>query len=306
MIAAIGRNQRHIRSGAWLTLLFLFVACDSKSQDPEPDLPSAIYYTPAWSPDGSEIVSQVTRYDDSGNASFYITVLDATTGEVRRERTLDFPPPFGFSWTPDGDWLLFGSGLGVFKMSSDLQTVIQLTSGQFQTSPSFSKAKNLIFFTENNGVNGGLFSVTLDGDSLRRWSTAETLVLGTHCFTDSSDSLIGYDLHQFPYRMIVFDPDSMGDATFLGKEFRRRYPARMATSHQYIAHNDEDEESRWQSIWVFDRSTDTSRQLASGAAEGIDLSPDGRRLVYPVISGEVGLWIIDVETGQRTLLTKQE
>lgn len=212
MTASKRCDLRHILSGAWLILLSMFVACNSKSQDPKTELPSAIYYTPAWSPDGSEIVSQVTRYDDSGNAKYYVAVLDATTGEVRRELP-DFPQVFGFSWTPDGDWLLFGAPPGIFKMSSDLQTVIQLTSGEFQTSPSFSKARNLIFFNEGNGAMGGLFSVTLDGDSLRRWSTEESIVSGTSTFPDGSDSLVGYDAMQLPYRLIVFDPDNMESPT---------------------------------------------------------------------------------------------
>lgn len=298
-------SSRHIRNGAWLILLCLFVACNSKSQDPKTELPSAIYYTPAWSPDGSEIVSQVTRYDDSGNASYYVAVLDATTGEVRRERS-DIPPAFGFSWTPDGEWLLFGAPPGIFKMSSDLQTVIQLTSGQFQTSPSFSKARNLVFFTEGNGAQGGLFSVTLDGDSLRRWSTEESIVSSTSTFPDSSDSLLGYDAMQLPYRLIVFDPDDIESATYVGKEFINRYPCRISPSLAHIAYNDSDPTPPFLSIYLLDRSTGSARLLVTGAGEGIDFSPDGSKLVYPVVGGDVGLWIVDVETGERTPLTKQD
>ncbi len=299
-------SLRQIRSGAWLLLLSLFMACNSKSQDPKTELPSAIYYTPAWSPDGSEIVSQVTRYDDSGSASYYVTVLDAKTGAVLRERKRDIPPPFGFAWTPDGEWLLFGAPPGIFKMTSDLQTVVQLTSGQFHSSPTYSRARNLVFFTVNNGANGGLFSVTLDGDSLRRWSTAETPVLETYCFPDSSDSLVGYDTNQLPFRLIVFDPDNIKNATFLGPEFMGAYPCRVSASRQYIAYNALAEGSPLPSIWVIDRSANTSRQLVSSTGEGVDFSPDGRKLVYSVIGGEVGLWIIDTETGERTLLTEQD
>lgn len=305
---ATGRGNTLTRSCrcAWLISLSLLVACSSKSQNPKPELPSAIYYTPAWSPDGSEIVSQVTRYDDSGNASYYITVVDATTGEVRRERTLDFPAPFDFSWTPDGEWLLFGAGPGIFKMSSDLQTVIQLTSGQFQTSPSLSKARNLVFFTVNNGAHGGLFSVTLDGDSLQRWSTAETIVAWTSAFPDSSDSLAGFDTKQLPFRLIVFDPDSIQDATFLGIESLRPYPCRVSPSRRFLAYNDEDPSPPFLSIYLLDRADGSTRRLVVGAGEGIDFSPDGSKLVYPVIGGEIGLWIVDTDSGHRSLLTEEQ
>jgi Tol biopolymer transport system component len=80
----------------------------------------------------------------------------------------------------------------------------------------------------------------------------------------------------------------------------------VSASHRYVAYNDEAEEPPFLSIWVIDRSTNTSRQLVSGTGEDIDFSPDGRTLVYLVIGGEVGLWIVDIETGQRTLLTEQE
>lgn len=278
---------------AALTLSF----CGSKSNEPEPVVIKRIWYTPAWSPDGTEIVTIVQRIDSPGVRSTFISVLDAATGDVRRERVLDFPSPFNLSWAPDGAWLLFGASPGIFKLSSDLDSLVQLTSGQFHDNPSYSRARGFVFFTVNDPRYGGLFSVSLEGHSLRRWSTQETHVLGTSAFPDVSDSLVGFDAMQFPFRLIVFSPEAIDSALFLGGQAGEP-GAQISLNHRYVAYNTAS------SLMVFDRESGSSRSVTTLLSAERSFSPDGSKLVYPVLAGkEVGLWILDVATGGQTRLT---
>lgn len=115
-------HRKRFTLDAWGTqlilalFLFTLVSCGSKSNEPEPVVIKQIWYTPAWSPDGTEIACVVRRYGDSANAGLFISILDAVSGEVRREQSAeDFPLPFAFSWTPDGVWLLFGANPGISR-----------------------------------------------------------------------------------------------------------------------------------------------------------------------------------------------
>lgn len=301
-ILSLMSRREWIRSVAILGAIALTLSfCGSKSNDPEPVVIKQIWYTPAWSPDGTEIVCQVDRIDDSGNWRYFVSIVDAVTGQVNRERLLDFPSPFAFSWTPDGAWLLFGAGPGIFKLSSDLDSLVQLTLGEFQFSPSYSRARNLIFFTSGDARLGGLFSVKLDGDSLRRWSTQETQVLGTSAFPDESDSLVGFDGTQLPYKLIIFSPDAIGSALFLDGATDAAF-GHISANHRYVAYNRMISGSR--DLVLLDRSNDSSRTVSSIASEEMSFSPDGHRLVYSRLRGkEVGLWILDLRTGEQARLT---
>jgi Tol biopolymer transport system component len=291
--------------GTWLSLalsLFTLVSCGSKSNEPDPVVIKQIWYMPAWSPDGTEIVCQVERIGISNERSYFVAIVDAATGEVRRERSVQFPSPFAFSWTPDGDWLLFGANPGIFKMTSDLDSLVQLTSGQFHTSPSYSRAREVVFFTVGDAHLGGLFSVTLDGDSLRRWSTQETTVLGTSAFLDESDSLVGFSGMEIPYPLMVFSPDAIGSASSLGGASDDPI-VHISSDRRYIAYNRQISGSR--ELVLIDRTKDSSWAVTSaGASEEMSFSPDGNQLVFPILRGkEVGLWILDVATGEQKRLT---
>lgn len=291
------------RQSCILTLLFLLAAsCGSKSSEPDPADIKAVYYTPAWSPDGQEIASVVWRTDDSGNASGYLSILDAATGEVRRERQLVSWSPYDLAWTPDGKWLLLGASPGIFKLSSALDVLVQLTSGQFHTSPSYSRARDLVFFTANHVENGGLHSITLDGDSLTRWSTTETLIYDARCFPDSSDSLIGIRPIQGETDLLVtFSPDSIGRAETV-REAISFETSTVSYGRDFVAFIIEVEPPKRKLI-LLDRSTDVAHVLFSGVTRGGDFSPDGLHFLYPRLSGDVGLWIVDLSTMKQQQFT---
>ncbi|HWO58180.1 MAG TPA: hypothetical protein VNN55_11510 [bacterium] len=275
-----------------LTLSF----CGSKSNEPDPVVIKQIWYTPAWSPDGREIVCTIWRRDDSFDGAAFTAVLDASTGEILRERPQNALSPFAFSWTPDGKWLLFGAGPGIFKMTSDLDSLVQLTSGEFHDNPSYSRARNLVFFTVNDGRVGGLFSVTLEGDSLRRWSTQETLVFGTSAFPDESDSLVGFSGTQGGYWLMVFSPEAIGSALQLSQSGQPG--AQISLDHRYVAYN------KGTSLILLDRGSGSPRTITTLLTTAMSFSADGGKLVYPILAGkEVGLWIFDLATGEHTRLT---
>lgn len=284
-------------------LFFPLIACGSKSNDPKPVVIKQMWYTPAWSPDGAQIAAIVERVDDSGEVHAFIAVLDAETGEVIRESAVNPPIPFWFDWTYDSRWVLFSSSPGIFKISADLDSVVQLTSGEAHGWPSYSKARDLVFFAINNGANGGLFSVTLDGDSLRRWSTDETIVGGVCTFPDDSDSLIGYDTSTLPFQLVIFAPDEIGNSIRLGKEFLQQIPARVSGDHRRVAYIDWSGTSTSLSLHIIERATGAVSAVAIDVGEDMDFSPDGTKLLYPVVKHDVGLWILDFQSGRKIRLT---
>ncbi len=288
--------------GVAVVLCIGFVQCKDKPGNPQPSI-RTVYYTPAWSPDGREIACALTRIDESSNQTYFTSIVDAQTGEILREQPMDGPAPFNLYWTPDGKWLLFGAPPGIFKMSADLDSSVQLTSGEFLTEPSVSRARNLVFFTKNNGAKGGLFSITLEGDSLKRWSTATTIVLGCSAYSDSSDSLVGFDATQSPFLLVAFTPSSLDHSLYLPGESADPI-VRISRDHRYVAYNAGVYPGDGCNLILLDRANDSSQCVTLSPTLGMDFSPDGRRLVYPVQNGkEVGLWILDVSTGKRARLT---
>lgn len=298
-----------IQSAAVLGVLGLTLSfCGSKSNEPKPVLIQQIWFTPAWSPGGREIACVVDRFSDSGYVGPYLAILDSETGIVRRERQIHGQAPSAFSWTPDGEWLLFRSTSGIFKISSDLDSIVQLSTGEGHDTPSVSRSRNLVFFSVNGGSETGLWSVTLSGDSLRKWSSPETIVIRPFAFADSSDSIIALDLDGPTDNVVLFDPDHIEQAAKIGIELGWPGMVRISPDRRYVAYNDRIENAPTPTIglFLFDRLNNRSDTLTTSMTEELDFSPDGRKVIYPRIDDVPGLWIFDLESGTHTRLTGQE
>lgn len=295
-----------MRRGIALVVLLVLSAlsCDSKSTAPQSD-PRDRDFMPAWSPDGGSIVYLHQESDGPYEVAEFLRVIDAGTGALKRQLLVEgnFPLPWDMSWTPDGRWLLFTSGAGIFKLSSNLDTLIQLTSGWPHNGPSWSGSKNLIFFYSPFVAEGGLLSTTLEGDSIHRWSTTETLVSATTCYPGDADSLVGWTYVHGSARMLFFDPDDIAGGDLQSWIVVTPYKTRMSSTYRHVAYNAVGHgDYGHENLYLLDRLTGNT-ELISRDTEAMDFSPDGKKLVYPKLYGGVGLWIVDVATLEQTRLT---
>lgn len=107
---------------------------------------------------------------------------------------------------------------------------------------------------------------------------------------------------QIPFRLIAFSPDAIGSALFFSGSSDDPI-AHISAGRRYVAYNRQISGSR--ELVLLDRAKDSSWTITSaGASEEMSFSPDGSQLVFPILRGkEVGLWILDVATGEQTRLT---
>jgi TolB protein len=136
------------------------------------------YISPAWSPDGSEILFVSNRGHLHGTGGFWRMAAQpgAPPRELRYEETTWKARP---DWAPDGRRVVYSSYLGrqwhqLWLMTSEGGDPFPLTYGEFDaTAPRWSRDGNRIAYISNEGGNTALWIIELPGARRQRVSAIE-------------------------------------------------------------------------------------------------------------------------------------
>ena len=141
------------------------------------------YLSPAWSPDGQELLLVSNRGRIWGTGGFWR--MKAETGaplrEIRYEETSWKARP---DWSRDGRRVVYASYLGrawhqLWVMTAEGGDALPLTYGEFDaTSPRWSPDGTRIAYVSNEGGNTSLWILSLPGGDRRKVEIRERAYLG--------------------------------------------------------------------------------------------------------------------------------
>jgi len=275
---------RKLRVGvSFLVMLCLIMgACsDKKSTIPiDPGMSETDKdFLPAWSPDGKTVAYFTIIYDPVPFQTSLRTV-SVDTDSISIIRELGNLDVHGLDWSPDGEWLVFSSVLGLFKIRASGDSLIQLTHGDYHAFPSWSTSSNQIFFAKNAGSERGLYSMQPDGSSLHRWTWPDSFVVeGPSCFP-TSDSLTIYTYRGAQYCLGIHHPGDTNISAILECGFSWLESSRMSPDASWIAFNANYSGDPESNLYLYNRTDQTLEKLNTKASEGMDFSPDGSQLVH--------------------------
>lgn len=141
------------------------------------------YFSPAWSPDGRELLLVSNRGHVWGSGGIWrVPVQPGSAGtEIRNEETTWKASP---DWSPDGSRVVYASYLGrqwhqLWLMTDRGGDPVQLTYGEFDaTAPRWTRAADRIAFISNESGNPGLGIVDVSSGERRRVEPKRRVYLG--------------------------------------------------------------------------------------------------------------------------------
>ena len=136
------------------------------------------YLSPAWSPDGRELLLVSNRGHIHGSGGFWRVPAESggVMREVRYEETNWKARP---DWSPDGHRVVYSSYLGrqwnqLWLMTPEGGDPVQLTYGDFDaTAPRWSRDGTRIAYVSNEGGNTSLWVLEVLGGARRRIAARE-------------------------------------------------------------------------------------------------------------------------------------
>ncbi len=142
------------------------------------------YISPAWSPDGSEILLVSNRGHIHGSGGFWRMAAQpgAPLRELRYEETTWKARP---DWSPDGTRVVYSSYLGrqwnqLWLMTSEGGDPFPLTYGEFDaTAPRWSRDGKRIAYISNDSGNTSLWVIDVIGGRKQQVEARQRRYLGT-------------------------------------------------------------------------------------------------------------------------------
>jgi hypothetical protein len=119
----------------------------------------------AWSPDGARLVFTHSGEDTAGDPEIFTANADGTD---RRRLTSATGYDLHASWSPDGTKIAFVRDTSLWVMNSDGSEQTRLTFQAADFAPDWSPDGSKIAFQRGQGNAGEIYTIDVDGTSLRR------------------------------------------------------------------------------------------------------------------------------------------
>ncbi len=209
---------------------------------------------PKWSPDGKQIAFSTHYFADQGDAIYVYDIEDSTSRQLSPENGQNFSQP---DWSPDGDWLVCLSAIGlpgaVWLIEVETGETDLLTEfGSYIQNPVWSPDQNMIYFASEKSGFMDLWRAEVD--LARRKLTGEPVQITTGFATDFLDLSPSGDHFIFSVRKM---------------------------EHQ---------------VWhvpSFETSSDTRQKVMladQGGINELDISPDGSKIVFQDGYNQLHIW----------------
>ena len=255
---------------------------------------------PAWSPDGSRIAF-VRKYEDE----YSIYTIPALGGPERKLAILDWAVGGWYHnnlhWSPDGKYLGFREGRGIFLLSVESLEKHELTSpsADFDADNfcSFSPdGKTLAFVREMNYTNGDVFTVPITGGEPKRLTFNDSDIHGL-AWTPDSREIVFSSNHGGSQSLWRISAGG-GSPEQVAVGGRRPLNPALSLQGRLLAYVDG---SSNRDIWRIEMNE--SKSLIAGPLKLISstqmdwqpqFSPDGTRIVFSSLrSGNYEIWACD-------------
>ncbi|MBK7106024.1 MAG: PD40 domain-containing protein [Ignavibacteriae bacterium] len=288
----------------------LFYNCSKKPTEIDDDDPCIycpfdfilIDFHPAWSPDGMTI-AYVHSDTNKGKTGIYLIESSGANNRLFFASAGAGTP----DWSPNGDWLVFENYANIFKIKTNGDSLIQLTSEGSNYFPSWSSDNNWIFYDSNrdspNGMNF-IWKMTIDG-------TIHTRIVYTPLEGEARQPNNSYSNKILHIRFLIgvesseiFEMNSDGSnitrLTF--NSATDRYP-KYSSDGSKIAFSSQSTNNKFQ-ISVMDYDGKNIKQLTTTQGYYCDWSPNSNLIVYTDSRLSNGkLWIMHSDGSNKKQLT---
>jgi len=260
---------------------------------------------PAWSPDGSTI-AYLHADPDPDSSGIYL--IDTSGINVRL--IYASPGAGGPRWSPDGRWIAFSDGAQVFKMTSEGDSLVQLTYEGRNFHPAWNGDGNLIAFSRSiceGPETCGLWVVSADGGTgtflvpyanYPDWNPGENEVLYRTRAIDTNGIAFGDSIWSYSVATGQSDFITLLSHPNYSNSYYRYSPdgGRIAFTSQ--------PDGMVPQVWLMN-SDGLNRNVLADPAYTCDWSPDGEWLVYTASGeGDGRLWLVKSDNSSRRQLTR--
>lgn len=285
------------RSGVLLTSLLILAmisSCSSKKPTDGNGKPHAFDYYPTWSSDGSSIAFM--SESNGVGTDVPIAKLCVYDFAMKLVDTVWQASPllvFDLAWSPDGEWLVFASDVGVYKINRSGDSLALLSASEFARQPCWTESTERILYVVNSSPDGGVFAVGGDGGISTRVAPSDLAITSIDCSEDG-DTLacvqIGTD---YCLSVYALNDSIIGDTVICGLAYADHVEISPDRSTLYFFGRPASGAEL--GLYSITRASSYVSYLANGYT--FDISPDGVSLVYSDAANTKKLRLINLESG---------
>jgi eukaryotic-like serine/threonine-protein kinase len=276
-------------------------------------------YTPAWSPDGTQLVFATATPDVFAMAPSQLWIVTIASGERRRLSDVDGIQP---SWSPHGNriayWAVVAQGRvegqrDIYTIGAQGGAAVPVTSdAAIDWDPVWSADGRYLYFSSNRGGSMNLWRVAIEEKSGRVLGQPEPLTTPSafagHLTASATGTHIAYASFErtAPIQRVSFDPVA-GTTTAT--------PATVVGGTRFLSSVAPSPDGQWLTYYSIGNQLDVLISRSDGTGErelthdpANDRNPqwsrDGRQiLIYTNRSGKGQIWSINPDGSQLRQLT---